>query len=205
MVDDTNTTEELQTRIQNVGDTWSLTLAWMGGWMVRAHRHRDSHLALRDGVHGTTHERCLEHDVSGDPALGDDLVCTEIDVPRQEEEVVVGEAAVLTFVHELLDGEPIVSLVGLEVLDGGGGVEVFCRHGAGGRESGWKERGEARFRSKKLCFPPRGADHLSHDARAEVFAIVTRKALLDGGHAHKPMTCPTRIQNTLSRHAQTIW
>lgn len=45
------------------------------------------------------------------------------------------------------------------------------------RESGWRERGEARFRSKKLCFPPRGADHLSHDARAEVFAIVTRKVL----------------------------
>ena len=96
-----------------------------GGYARGAHRHRYSHLALGDSVHGTTHEGGFEDDIAGDSALGDDTLRREVDFPGQDEEVIVGETSVDARVHELLDGEAISVLVGAEVLQSGRRVEIL--------------------------------------------------------------------------------
>jgi hypothetical protein len=87
------------------------------------HRHRDRHLGLGDGVHRGAHERRLEDDVAGDPALRRDDVRGKVDVAGQHEEVVVREPAMANTVHELVHGEAIAAVVRLEVRERGGGGE----------------------------------------------------------------------------------
>ena len=103
-----------------------------GGRATAAYRKRDSHLALRDGVHGRAHERRLEHDVARDAALRADLLRREVDLAGQEEEVVVREPAVDARVHQVGDGEPVRAFVALQDLDGVRRVEQGVGVGVGG-------------------------------------------------------------------------
>ena len=88
-----------------------------------AYRQSYRHLALRHGVHWATHERRLEHDVARDAALRRDLVRRKIDLPGQEEEVVVREPAVDARVHEVGHGESIGPFVAVEDVEGLRGIE----------------------------------------------------------------------------------
>ncbi len=92
-----------------------------------AHRHVYGHLSLGDGVHRATHERGLENDVSGDFALGNNLLGREVNLAWEHEEVVLGETAVDAGVHELLNGKAVCMLIVAEVLKSSGGVEVGLR------------------------------------------------------------------------------
>lgn len=53
------------------------------------YRHRNSHVRLRDGVHGGRDERQLELDVLGQ--VGGQLygICGEVNVPREDDDVAV--------------------------------------------------------------------------------------------------------------------
>lgn len=87
------------------------------------YRHGNCHFTFCDSIHWTTEKGCFENDVAGDAGLRLDVLCGKIDLAWQEQEIIVGQTTVDGRVHEVLDGEPIVALVGFEVFDGGGGVE----------------------------------------------------------------------------------
>lgn len=122
--------------------------------------HVDGHLVLSDSVHGRRDKGSLECDALGDGRVEDDLRGREANVAREEEEIVVGQTAVLGGVHELVEIEAIERLVLLEHIKGGLVVEDLrtgrsnhfegCEEGGGsggGGRSGekreeWKEMEE---------------------------------------------------------------
>lgn len=114
--------------------------------------HVDSHLVLRDSVHGGRHEGSLESDALGDGGVECYLGGREANVARHQQEVIVRKTAVLGSIHELVDIETIGSLVFLEHIEGGGVVKHLA--GAEGVESSHCEcntqmaGGKKRTRSK---------------------------------------------------------
>jgi len=78
--------------------------------------HRDSHVSFGYGVHRRANEGGVEGDVAGNLGLEVDIAGRELDPPRQEKEIIVGEATVNFRIHEILDGEAILVLVLLEEL-----------------------------------------------------------------------------------------
>lgn len=85
--------------------------------------HVDSHLVLGDGVHGGRDEGSLESDALGDRSIERHRRGSEANVAGKQQEVVVGETAVLGSIHELVEIESIVALVLLEDVEGCGMVE----------------------------------------------------------------------------------
>ena len=126
VVNNTNTAEELRSKR---GSAPERTLV-----SETAYRHCDSHLALRDSVHGTAHEGSLEDYITGDAAFRNNFGRSKVNLAGKEEEVVIGQAAVDAGVHEIGDGETIGPLVGLEVFKGLRGVEQGV--GGGGHGGG---------------------------------------------------------------------
>lgn len=92
--------------------------------------HVDSHLVLSDSVHGGRHKGSLKCDALGDGGVELDSGGREANVTRQQQEVVVGQTAVLSGIHELVNIEAIAGLVLLEELKSLGVVE-----GLGGRSA----------------------------------------------------------------------
>lgn len=56
--------------------------------------HEDSHVGLRDSVHGRRHQRQFQCDALGDLGVESNLVSRETDVTRQDEEVIVSVGGV---------------------------------------------------------------------------------------------------------------
>lgn len=94
------------------------------GKAQKAHRHGYSHIALCDCVHWATHERSFQHDVTSDLGLRDDFSSSEVNLARKHQEIVVGEAAMSTRIHELGYGQAILPFVSLQVLKSSGRIEV---------------------------------------------------------------------------------
>ena len=67
----------------------------------------DGHLCFCDGIHRATQEGGLQDDVTSDSGLCDDVGRWKVNLSWEDQEIVVGEAALDLRVHELLDGEPI--------------------------------------------------------------------------------------------------
>ena len=153
-----------------------------GGRATAAYRKRDSHLALRDGVHGRAHERRLEHDVARDAALRADLLRREVDLAGQEEEVVVRESAVHARVHQVGDGEPVRAFVALQDLDGVRGVEEGV--GVGGHGGGVGER-----LPDSAFFVP------------EHFKQISGGASFYGANVRPPTVTPTGVNHSPKPHA----
>ena len=90
----------------------------------------DGHLVLGDGVHGGRDEWGLEGDTLGDGGIESHGRGSEANVTRQQQEVIVSQAAVLGGIHELVEVKAIASLVLAEHVEGramvqdlGGAVE----------------------------------------------------------------------------------
>lgn len=81
--------------------------------------HVDGHLVLGDSVHGGGDKGSLEGDALGDGRVEDDFRGREANVAGQQQEVIVGQTAVLGRVHELVEVEAIVRLVLLEDIESG--------------------------------------------------------------------------------------
>ena len=99
--------------------------------------HVDGHLVLGDSVHRRRDEGGLEGDALGDGGVEHHLGGREANVPRQQEEIIVGQTAVLGRVHELVQVQAIPHLVLLEHIERrgvvkhlGGGVDG-CHCGRG--------------------------------------------------------------------------
>ena len=88
-------------------------------------RHVDGHVGLRHGVHGAGGEGGLEGDVAGEFGGEVDGAGGEADVARQQQEVVVGQAADLGVVHQGVDGDAVAVGVGFEEGEGLGGVLLW--------------------------------------------------------------------------------
>lgn len=83
----------------------------------------DGHLRFSDGIHWTTQKRCLQDDVASDLGIRDDVGCWKVDLSWKHQEIIVSETTLNLGVHELLDGEPIESGIGLQVSDGFGRIK----------------------------------------------------------------------------------
>lgn len=88
-----------------------------------AYSHCDGHFNLGDGIHRTTHERSLEHDVASNAAFGSNHGGGEIDLPWKHEEIVIGESAVPSWIHEFFDRHPIRAGVFFQLLERTGRVK----------------------------------------------------------------------------------
>lgn len=75
--------------------------------------HSDGHVGLGDGVHGRGYEGGFEGDFFGKRRVKVDLVRGEVNIPGQDDEVVVGQAVAVG--EELGSGEPVL-LDRLEVV-----------------------------------------------------------------------------------------
>ena len=94
----------------------------IGEVIKNAYSHGDRHFNLCDGIHRTTHERGLEHDVASNAAFGGDHGSGKIDLPRKHEEIVIGETAVPRWIHEFFDRHPIGIGVFFQLLERTGRV-----------------------------------------------------------------------------------
>lgn len=102
--------------------------------------HMNGHLVLGNGVHGGRHEGGLESDTLGDGGIKRHLRGRKANVARQQQEVIIGQTAVLGRVHELVDVKAILGLVLVEHVEGGGVVEDLGGGAAAERHGGDAER-----------------------------------------------------------------
>jgi len=73
--------------------------------------HMDSHLVFGDGVHGRGHERNLKGDALGDWGVENNLRSCKSDIAREDEEIIVGQSAVIFGVDQALDIESVAILI----------------------------------------------------------------------------------------------
>lgn len=98
--------------------------------------HVDGHLVLGDSVHGGRDEGRLKRNTLSDGGVERHLGGSEANVAREQQEVIVGQTAVLGRVHELVEVEAILGLVLVEHLQGGRVVEDLSRGHFGERKRG---------------------------------------------------------------------
>lgn len=108
--------------------------------------HVDGHLVLSDSVHGRRDEGGLEGDALCDGGIKRHLRGRKADVAGQQQEVIVGQTAVLGRVHELVEVEAILGLVLVQHVESRGvvedlGVAAGDGHGGGTRRTGEVEDG----------------------------------------------------------------
>lgn len=73
--------------------------------------HMDRHRVFRNSVHRRGDERGLQTDPPGDPGLEPDLGSGEVDVPRQDEEIIVGNTSTLRRVQQFFDTKTIAGFI----------------------------------------------------------------------------------------------
>lgn len=100
------------------------------GKLLATHSHADCHFALSHGVHWATHERRFEDDVTRDPALCVGICCTEVDLPWEHEEVVVGETAMDGAVEEVCAREAVVASIRFQMGKSSGRVQIVFGAGS---------------------------------------------------------------------------
>lgn len=98
--------------------------------------HVDGHLVLCDGIHGAGDEGGLEVHSFSDGGIEHDLGGREADVARQQQEVVVGQTAMFSGIHKLMEIKAIAALVLVKHLQGGSVVKDLGRAVDSGRHLG---------------------------------------------------------------------
>lgn len=75
------------------------------------HRYGNRHFVSSHCVHWARHEGSLQYYIPRDTRFSDNIACGEINMSREQEEVVISQSAVDARLHEFVDRESIESLV----------------------------------------------------------------------------------------------